>query len=75
LKCVVEENAVFGGGEPGMYIFLQFHQCFDGIFSVVKMLEILSMYNTTLSKLALEIPEYPRTVLTIGCEHKKNECY
>jgi len=71
----VEENAIFGGDEPGMYIFPQLHQCFDGIFSVVKILEILSRHNTALSKLALEIPEYPRTVFTIGCEHKKNEGY
>ncbi|MEN4006212.1 MAG: phosphomannomutase [Methanobacteriaceae archaeon] len=71
LECVVEENAVFGGDEPGMHVFPQFHQCFDGIFSVVKMLEILSRHDTTLSKLALEIPEYPRTVFTIGCEHEE----
>lgn len=71
LEGVVEENAIFGGDEPGMYIFPRFHQCFDGIFSVVKMLEILSRHNTTLSKLALEIPEYSRTVFTIGCEHEE----
>lgn len=71
LGSVVEENAIFGGDEPGMYIFPQFHQCFDGIFSVVKMLEILSRHNTTISKLALEIPEYPQTVFTIGCEHEE----
>jgi len=71
LESVVEENAIFGGDEPGMYIFSGFNQCFDAIFAVAKMLEILAKHDTTLSRLAGEIPEYPRSVFTIDCEHEK----
>jgi phosphomannomutase len=45
--------------------------CFDAIFAVVKMLEILAQKNTTLSNLAAEISEYNRTVFTIDCENEK----
>lgn len=67
-------NAVFGGDEPGMYIFPEFQTCFDAIFAVVKMLEIMAKENSTLSNLAGGIKEYNRTGFTIECEHeKKNE--
>lgn len=71
LNGVTEHNAVFGGDEPGMYVFPEFQMCFDAIFAVVKMLEILAQKNTTLSNLAAEISEYNRTVFTIDCENEK----
>ncbi|MGZ7043143.1 MAG: phosphomannomutase [Methanobacterium sp.] len=71
LEGIVEENAVFGGDARGMYVFPRFQRCFDAIFSVAKMLEILSKRDTTLCKLAKEIPEYPSTFFTIDCEHDK----
>lgn len=71
LDGVSDENAVFGGDEPGMYVFPEFQTCFDAIFAVVKMLEILANKNTTLSNLDDEIPEYNRTIFTIDCENEK----
>nr|WP_282731774.1 hypothetical protein [Methanobacterium alcaliphilum] len=71
LSEIAENNAIFGGDEPGMYVFSEFQVCFDAIFSVVKMLEILAQKNTTLSNLANEIEEYNRIVFTIDCEHEK----
>ncbi|MEN6592681.1 MAG: phosphomannomutase [Methanobacterium sp.] len=71
LTETVNNKAIFGGDEPGMYIFPQFQKCFDAVYSVSKMLEILAAKNTTLSCLAAEIPEYSRSVFTVNCEQEK----
>jgi phosphomannomutase / phosphoglucomutase len=71
LNQIDDLNAIFGGDEPGMYVFPRFQNCFDAIFSVMKMLEILAKEDTTISKLAQGIEEYNRTVFTIECEHDK----
>lgn len=71
LSEIAENNAVFGGDEPGMYVFSEFQVCFDAIFAVIKMLEILAQKDTTLSNLAKEIEEYNRIVFTIDCGHEK----
>ena len=71
LKEVIDNNAVFGGDEPGMYVFPEFQTCYDAIFAVVRMLEILAREDTTLSKLTQEIAEYPRTFFTLKCEQGK----
>ena len=73
LNEIDNSNAVFGGDEPGMYVFPEFQNCYDGIFSILKMLEILAKKDTTLSHLASEITEYNRTVFTIECENEKKE--
>ncbi len=73
LNDIYTHDAVFGGDEPGMYVFPEFQTCFDSIFAVVKMLEILAKKNTTLSNLAGEIKEYNRTGFTIECEHEKKD--
>jgi phosphomannomutase/phosphoglucomutase len=71
LSSVIEEKAVFGGDEPGMYVFPEFQVCFDAIFATIKMLEIMGKEDSPLSVLAKEIDEYPRTVFTIDCENEK----
>jgi phosphomannomutase/phosphoglucomutase len=74
LNEIDNTNAIFGGDEPGMYAFPEFQNCFDAIFSVLKMMEILAKKDTTISNLASKIEEYNRTVFTIECENeKKNE--
>lgn len=73
IDCVLDEiiknDAVFGGDDLGMYVFPKFQECFDAIFAAVKMLEIVCKHNKTPSTLVKEIPEYPRTVFSIDCEH------
>lgn len=71
LKDIIENKAVFGGDEPGMYVFPEFQTCYDAIFAVVRMLEILASEDTTLSNLANGISQYPRTFFTLDCEHGK----
>lgn len=71
LTETVDNKAFFGGDEPGMYIFPEFQACFDAVYAVTKMMEILATRDTTLSRLAAEIPEYSRSVFNIDCEHEK----
>lgn len=73
LNEIDTNEAVFGGDEPGMYVFPEFQTCFDAIFAVVKMLEILAKEETTLSTMAGGIEEYNRTGFTIECEHEKKD--
>ena len=73
LSEIDANDAVFGGDEPDMYVFPEFQTCFDAIFAVVKMLEILAKEDTTLSNLAGGIKEYNRTGFTIECEHEKKD--
>lgn len=73
LNEIDANNAVFGGDEPGMYVFPEFQTCFDAIFAVIKMLEILALKDTTLHNLSKEINEYNRTGFTIECEHDKKD--
>lgn len=73
LNEIDDKDAVFGGDEPGMYVFPEFQTCFDGIFAVVKMLEIMAKEDTTLSNLVGGIKEYNRTGFTIECEHEKKD--
>lgn len=71
LSGITEKKAIFGGDEPGLYVFPEFQKCFDAIFAAVKMLEIICKHNKPLSKLVEEIPEYHRTGFSMECEHDK----
>ena len=73
LSEINANDAIFGGDEPDMYVFPEFQTCFDAIFAVMKMLEILAREDTTLSNLAGGIKEYNRTGFTIECEHEKKD--
>ena len=70
---VIKNKAVFGGDDSGMYVFPKFQECFDAIFAAVKMLEIVCKHNKTFSTLVKEIPEYPRTVFSVECEHDEKQ--
>ena len=70
---VIKNKAVFGGDDSGIYVFPKFQECFDAIFAAVKMLEIVCKHNKTFSTLIKEIPEYPRTVFSVECEHDEKQ--
>jgi Phosphomannomutase len=70
---VIKNKAVFGGDDSGMYVFPKFQECFDAIFTAVKMLEIVCKHNKTFSTIIKEIPEYPRTVFSVECEHDEKQ--
>jgi phosphomannomutase / phosphoglucomutase len=59
LRKVVETNAVFGGELTGhMYFPKEFYNFDDGIFTAVKLTQILSNLPTTLSEHLKTLPEY-----------------
>jgi mannose-1-phosphate guanylyltransferase/phosphomannomutase len=51
-----EDGAVFAGAEGGGYIFPEFLAAYDGVMSVVKLLELLAKHRTTLGAVVDEIP-------------------
>lgn len=69
LNDTLDENAIFGGDEPGMYVFPQVNMSFDAIYASIKMLEIICKSGKTLSNLAADIKEYHRNVFSVECEH------
>ncbi len=71
LKEIIENKAVFGADEPGMYVFPHFQCCFDGIYGLVMMLGILAKKDLPISKLVEQVPKYFRTSFTVECEHEK----
>ncbi|MGF7118787.1 phosphomannomutase [Methanobacterium oryzae] len=73
LEEIIKNNAAFGGDDAGTYVFPEFQNCFDAIFASVKVLEIVCKHNKTLSTLVNEIPEYPRTVFSVECEHDEKD--
>jgi len=70
LKEGYERRAVFGGDEPGMYIFPEFQYCFDGTFAILKMLEIMAEEKMTLSQLKSDIDEYSRVEFSVDCPNE-----
>ncbi len=51
-----QEGVVFAGEETGGYIFSQFQPAFDGMFSIVKILEMMAKIDVRLHSLLREIP-------------------
>jgi mannose-1-phosphate guanylyltransferase/phosphomannomutase len=51
-----EQGVVFAGAEGGGYIFPEFLAAYDGVMSVVKLLELLARGDTTLGAVIDEIP-------------------
>jgi mannose-1-phosphate guanylyltransferase/phosphomannomutase len=57
LRHASAHGVVFAGAEGGGYIFPEFLAAYDGVMSVVKLLELLARNRTTLAAVADEIPE------------------
>ncbi|HDS09125.1 MAG TPA: nucleotidyltransferase, partial [Firmicutes bacterium] len=53
----VQENADFVGETKGGFMFPKFMPAFDGLMSIVKLLEMLSKYNKHMSVILKEIPD------------------
>src|SRR5207248_9089154 len=51
-----EQGVVFAGAEGGGYIFPEFLAAYDGVMSVVKLLELLARNRTTLAAVVDDIP-------------------
>jgi mannose-1-phosphate guanylyltransferase/phosphomannomutase len=56
MSAAEDEGVVFAGAEGGGYIFPEFLAAYDGVMSVVKLLELLGRNRTTLGAVADELP-------------------
>jgi mannose-1-phosphate guanylyltransferase/phosphomannomutase len=57
METAIEKDVVFVGEETGGFIFPQFQPAFDGMFAIVKILEMMAKANTRFHKLVREIPQ------------------
>lgn len=70
-RKMIETGAIFGGEDNGGYIFPEMQYCRDGAMALAKMLEILSIENTTIEEKIKELPEYHNMKGTIRVEKNK----
>jgi mannose-1-phosphate guanylyltransferase/phosphomannomutase len=56
MEAANSEDILFVGETSGGYIFPEFHAAFDGMYALVKILEMLATHKVSLHKLLREIP-------------------
>ncbi len=56
MEAATEEGVHFVGEQTGGFIFPQFQPNFDGMYAIVKVLEMLAMQGARLHKLVREVP-------------------
>ena len=56
MEAANSEDIIFVGEPSGGYIFPEFHCAFDGMYALVKILEMLATQKVSLHKLLREIP-------------------
>ena len=56
-KAAAENEAIFGGSVGGGYVFPDFLPAYDGVASLVKLLELLAVVDRPISELVAELPQ------------------
>jgi len=64
---VLQEKAVFGGEESGHFYFPEIYGLDDGTFASLKMAEILSQTDVTLSHMFDSFPKYHSSTVNVPC--------
>jgi len=64
-------QAIFLGESQGGFIFPDFMPCFDGMYSVCKLVEFLARAKVRLSDLVAELPVIRLVSLDIPCSQEK----
>ncbi|MGC8812847.1 sugar phosphate nucleotidyltransferase [Dictyoglomus sp.] len=65
-KTILRSEARFGASEDG-FIFPEFQLSFDGIFALIKFLELFSMVNITITEIVNTVPKYYKVSGTVDC--------
>lgn len=68
-----KSKADFGGEPSGSFIFPKFSLAPDGILASLKVLEIMSREDKSLSEIVDELPDYETIRKTINCKNKDKE--
>lgn len=71
---MIAENAVLGGESSGHYYFNELYGFDDGLFTSLKLAEILSRSDRHLSEMVDSIPVYPRISKNLNCPDEKKFC-
>ncbi|MFQ5736006.1 MAG: sugar phosphate nucleotidyltransferase [Thermodesulfobacteriota bacterium] len=56
MEAATEQGTLFVGEQTGGFIFPEFQPNFDGMYAIVKVLEMLAMQGTRLHRLVREVP-------------------
>jgi len=67
MQAASREGVVLAGDENGGIIFPEFHPAMDGLFSLVKLLELLAIREVTLSEELAALPSYYTAETTVPC--------
>jgi mannose-1-phosphate guanylyltransferase/phosphomannomutase len=72
METAVREEVIFVGDDSGGYVFPGFQPAFDGMFAIVRLMEMLAGENRSLSDVLREIPPTVMLKKKIPCawEHK-----
>jgi mannose-1-phosphate guanylyltransferase/phosphomannomutase len=72
VETAAREGVIFAGDGNGGYVFPRFQPAFDGMFAIVKLMELLAEEERTLSDVLREIPPTALVQKKIPCpwEHK-----
>lgn len=69
-ECRKNQNVVLGGsGEIG-FIFPQLHPGFDAMFSIAKLIEMLTIQERSLASMRMELPRVYHKSITVRCPWK-----
>ncbi|MHA1409220.1 MAG: phosphoglucosamine mutase [Candidatus Odinarchaeia archaeon] len=68
--AVMENKALFGAEECGVYVWPEFHLGPDSLYTIVKVMEMLTIENITISEFVEGIKRYPVMRKNIECDNK-----
>lgn len=71
MAASTQKNVRIAGDGRGRYIFPSLHPTFDGMFSLAKLLELLSSAHTTLQAVIEGLPEWHITESDVACPWDK----
>ena len=67
METAAQEGVVFVGDDNGGYVFPGFQPAFDGMFAIVRLMEMLSAEGRSLSDILREIPPTVMVKKKIPC--------
>lgn len=71
MKAATRPDVVFAGAQGGGFIFPRFIPAYDGVMSVLKLLEYLSAFKQPLSEILEEIPQPSLVQKVVYCSWEK----
>ncbi|HCF29071.1 MAG TPA: mannose-1-phosphate guanylyltransferase [Cyanobacteria bacterium UBA11049] len=66
-ECRKSSNVVLGGSAETGFIFPQLHPGFDGMFSIAKLIEMLTIQERSLATIRTELPRVYHKSYTVRC--------